>query len=184
MVLEEEMVPLPVTLKKKQTHQQDMQHNRTRELTRRGEAGQRLGRDWGGIGWDLCKQLQTPSHSLLTEARSQGTSQHFGWGIPFLHNCAYTPNTATSELPSKDMLSSQSVQTLTLTTANKKISISLFFQKLKNVGRGISTAIELVTMTDTSRIPDFLACVSILQSPLTYRHYGYFTSCSLTFLQS
>lgn len=66
-----------------------------------------------------AKQLQTPSHSLLTKAWSQSTSQHRRWVIPFLHSCAHTPNPATPELPSKDTLSSQSVQTLTSTTAKK-----------------------------------------------------------------
>lgn len=125
--------PTSSYIEKNQTHQQEMQHNSTQEA-RLGAAQELRGRrgrtNWGlgsGIGWDLCKQLQTLSHSLLTEARSQSTGQHFGWGIPFLHNCAYTPNTATPELPSKDILSSQSVQTLTLTTAKKKINTSLFF---------------------------------------------------------
>lgn len=106
-----------------------------------------------------AKQLQTPSHSLLTEAQSQSTTQHFRWGIPFLHNCAHTPNPATPELPPKDTLSSQSVQTLTSTTAKKENKYFPFFQKLKNVGRRISTAIWLITRRDASRIPDFLASV-------------------------
>lgn len=74
-----------------------------------------------------AKRLQTPSHSLPTEAQSQSTTQHFRRGIPFLHNCAHTPNPATPELPPKDTLSSQSVQTLTSTTAKKENKYFPFF---------------------------------------------------------
>lgn len=110
--------------KNKKTHQQEIQHNSTSEarlsaapgLRGRREAEQRLRTDPPN---STAKHLQTPSHSLLTKAWSQSTSRRLRWVIPFLHSCTHTPNPATPELPSKDTLSSQSVQTLTSTTAKK-----------------------------------------------------------------
>lgn len=52
--------PTSSYIEKKQTHQQDMQHNRTQELTRRGEAGQRL----RTLGWDWVGSVQTTADPL------------------------------------------------------------------------------------------------------------------------